>query len=322
MYKFVPILKSVLWGGEKLIAYKEIVSDRTQIGESWELSGVAGSESVVAEGPDAGLPLSELLARDGGALLGAANYARFGNEFPLLVKFIDAKQDLSIQVHPDDELAWRRHRAKGKTEMWYVIGADRGAHLRCGFSERMTPETYEACVTRHTVTDRLNDYSIRAGDVFFLPAGCVHTICAGSFIAEIQQTSDITYRIYDYDRRDAHGDLRELHTELAKDAIDYTLRSDYRTAYERRTDESVELVRCPYFTTSLSEITKPYLFDLAALDSFLIVVCTDGRGVLFDDAGRRCALHQGETVLVPANVRSLRVEPETRMTLLTSCIDG
>ena len=171
MYKFVPILKSVLWGGEKLIAYKEIVSDRTQIGESWELSGVAGSESVVAEGPDAGLSLSGLLARDGADLLGKSNYARFGNEFPLLVKFIDAKQDLSIQVHPNDALAWQRHRAKGKNEMWYVIGADPSAHLRCGFSERMTPETYEDCVARHALIDRLSDYAIRPGDVFFCRQG-------------------------------------------------------------------------------------------------------------------------------------------------------
>lgn len=322
MYKFVPILKSVLWGGEKLIAYKEIVSDRTQIGESWELSGVAGSESVVAEGPDAGLSLSGLLARDGADLLGKSNYARFGNEFPLLVKFIDAKQDLSIQVHPNDALAWQRHRAKGKNEMWYVIGADPSAHLRCGFSERMTPETYEDCVARHALIDRLSDYAIRPGDVFFLPAGCVHTICAGSFIAEIQQTSDITYRIYDYDRRDARGDLRELHTDLAKDAIDYTSRSDHRISYERRTDASVELVRGPYFTTAFAEITQSYRFDLVALDSFLIVVCTAGRGELIDDAGNRCPLHQGETILVPAKIRSLRVEPVEPMTLLTSCIDG
>ena len=323
MYKFVPILKSVLWGGERICAYKQIVSDRTQIGESWELSGVEGCESVVAEGPDAGMRLSELVAREGSALVGAANYARFGNEFPLLVKFIDAKQDLSIQVHPDDELAGRRHGAKGKTEMWYVIDADAEARLRCGFSERMTPSEYAECVERHTLTDRLADYPIRRGDVFFLPAGCVHTICAGSFIAEIQQTSDITYRIYDYNRRDAQGRLRELHTELAKEAIDYEPRSGYPVPYESRENVPVELVRCPYFSTSVAVLTAPYRFDLANLDSFLVVVCTEGRGVLYDDAGRACPLHQGETVLVPARVQSLTAEPATpRLTLLTSCIDA
>lgn len=323
MYKFVPILKPVLWGGEKIIAYKEIVSDRTQIGESWELSGVEGSESVIAEGPDAGMPLSDLLAREGASLLGKANYARFGNEFPLLVKFIDAKQDLSIQVHPDDELAWRRHRTKGKTEMWYVIDADPEAHLRCGFSEDMTPQEYAVCVEHHTLTDRLADYTIRRGDVFFLPAGCVHTICAGSFIAEIQQTSDITYRIYDYNRRDAQGNLRELHTELAKDALDYRASSGYPVSYDSRDNEPVELVRCRHFSTSVSVLTRPYLFDLASLDSFLVVVCTEGRGMLYDDAGHACPVHQGETVLVPASVNALKAELSTpRLTLLTSCIDA
>ncbi len=322
MYKFVPRLKSVLWGGEKLLAYKEIVSDQRQIGESWELSGVAGHESIVAEGPDAGRSLPELLAREGSGLLGKANYARFGNEFPLLVKFIDAKQDLSIQVHPDDELAWRRHRSKGKSEMWYVIDADAGAHLRCGFSEPTTPDEYVDCVARNTLTDRLGDYPIRRGDVFFLPAGRIHAICAGSFVAEIQQTSDITYRIYDYGRRDAQGRLRELHTEWAKDALDYTVLPDCRTRYERRENEPVELVRCPYFTTDLFELTRPYAFDLHAIDSFLVVICTDGRGRLSDDAGHSCTLHQGETVLVPARVNSLKVEPAMQMTLLTSRIDS
>ena len=322
MYKFVPILKSVLWGGERIIAYKELRSDRTRIGESWELSGVAGCESVVAEGPDAGMSISELLAREGGALLGAANYARFGNEFPLLVKFIDAKEDLSIQVHPDDELAWRRHRAKGKTEMWYVIDADADARLRCGFSEPMTLAEYATCVERHTLTERMAEYTVRRGDVFFLPAGCIHMIGAGSFIAEIQQTSDITYRIYDYNRRDAQGYLRELHTELAQDALDFRPRSGYPVPYASRANEPVEVMHGSCFSTSVCVLTRPCRFDWSALDSFMIVVCTEGRGVLRDDAGRTCPLHQGETVLVPARVQWLEAEPATpRLTLLTSCIE-
>ena len=195
MYKFQPILKSLIWGGEKIAPYKGIATDQRNIGESWELSGVKDNESVVAEGPEAGTSLPELIARHGAALLGKANYGRFGEEFPLLIKFIDARQDLSIQVHPNDELAWERHKSKGKTEMWYVVSADKDAHLRSGFSKQVTPAEYEASVGDNTITDILADYKIAPGDVFFLPAGRVHSIGAGSFIAEIQQTSNITYRI-------------------------------------------------------------------------------------------------------------------------------
>ena len=175
MYKFQPILKSLIWGGEKIAPYKGIATDQRNIGESWELSGVKDNESVVAEGPEAGTSLPELIARHGAALLGKANYGRFGEEFPLLIKFIDARQDLSIQVHPNDELAWERHKSKGKTEMWYVVSADKDAHLRSGFSKQVTPAEYEASVGDNTITDILADYKIAPGDVFFLPAGRVHS---------------------------------------------------------------------------------------------------------------------------------------------------
>ncbi len=319
MYKFKPILKTMLWGGEKIVPYKRIVSDQKQVGESWELSGVKGNESVVAEGPEAGTTLPGLIARHGAALLGKANFERFGEEFPLLIKFIDARQDLSIQVHPDDELAWKRHRSKGKTEMWYVVATDEGAHLRSGFAKRVTPAEYAASVEDNTITDLLADYAIRPGDVFFLPAGRVHSIGAGAF-AEIQQTSDITYRIYDFNRRDANGNTRELHTELAKDAIDYTVLPDYRTHYTPAPDSEVELVSCPYFTTSLYDLTHERTLDLAGLDSFLVVICIGGSGTLTDDAGNAVPVHQGETVLVPASVRNLRIAPDSAVKVLTSCI--
>ncbi len=320
MYKFRPILKSTIWGGEKIAPYKRIATEQTQIGESWELSGVKGNESIVAEGPDAGKSLPELIARDGAKLLGAANAERFGAEFPLLIKFIDARQDLSIQVHPNDELAWERHRSKGKTEMWYVVAADKGAHLRSGFAEQVTPEQYAASVADNTITDLLADYAIAPGDVFFLPAGRIHAICTGCFVAEIQQTSDITYRIYDYGRVGADGKTRELHTELAKDAIDYTVLPDYRTRYAAAKDTEVELVSCPYFDTSLYDLTQEHALDLAALDSFVVVICMEGRGTLVDDRGETVAVHQGETVLVPASTQGLRFVPEGSMKLLTSCI--
>ena len=321
MYRFRPILKSLLWGGEKIAPYKEIAADLTCIGESWELSGVEGNVSVVAEGPDAGLTLAQLIARDGARLLGKKNSERFGDEFPLLVKFIDARQDLSIQVHPDDKLAWERHRSKGKTEMWYVVAADEGAHLRSGFAKEVTPAQYEASVADDTITGLLADYAVRPGNVFFLPAGRVHSIGAGSFIAEIQQTSDITYRIYDFNRRDAQGNKRELHTEQAKDAIDYTVLPDYRTRYEAAQNRPVELVACPYFTTTLSDLTEPQQIDLTATDSFVVVICMEGRGTVTDSAGTTLAVHQGETLLVPASTDGLTFTPEKGMKLLTSRID-
>ncbi len=321
MYRFRPILKSLLWGGEKIAPYKEIAADLTCIGESWELSGVEDNVSVVAEGPDAGLTLAQLIARDGARLLGKKNSERFGDEFPLLVKFIDARQDLSIQVHPDDKLAWERHRSKGKTEMWYVVAADEGAHLRSGFAKEVTPAQYEASVADDTITGLLADYAVRPGDVFFLPAGRVHSIGAGSFIAEIQQTSDITYRIYDFNRRDAQGNKRELHTEQAKDAIDYTVLPDYRTRYEAAQNRPVELVACPYFTTTLYDLTEPQQIDLTATDSFVVVICMEGRGTVTDSAGTTLAVHQGETLLVPASTDGLTFMPEKGMKLLTSRID-
>ena len=321
MYKFRPILKSLLWGGEKIAPYKGIATAQTNIGESWELSGVEGDVSVVAEGPDAGKTLTELIARDGAALLGKKNFERFGQEFPLLIKFIDARQDLSIQVHPDDKLAWERHRSKGKTEMWYVVAADEGAHLRSGFAKQVTPAEYEASVADDTITDLLADYAVRPGDVFFLPAGRVHSIGAGSFIAEIQQTSNITYRIYDFNRRDAQGNTRELHTEQAKGAIDYTVLPDYRTRYEAAQNRPVELVACPYFTTTLYDLTETQRIDLAATDSFVVVICMEGSGTIADDSGTALPLRQGETVLVPASAAALTLTPAQSMKLLTSWID-
>lgn len=320
MYKFQPILKSLIWGGNKIAPYKGISTDQQNIGESWELSGVQGNESVVAEGKEQGTSLPELITRHGAALLGKANFERFGTEFPLLIKFIDAQQDLSIQVHPNDELAWERHQSKGKTEMWYVVAADQGAHLRSGFSKQVTPSEYEASVTDNTITDILTDYTVHPGDVFFLPAGRVHSIGAGSFIAEIQQTSNITYRIYDFNRRDKEGKTRELHTEQAKGAIDYTVLPDYRTPYQTAQNQRVELVTCPYFTTSLFDLNQPKEVDLKSLDSFVVAICIEGRGSLTDDQGHTVPVHQGETVLIPASVQSLTLNPEGEMKILTSWI--
>ena len=315
LIKLTPIFHEKIWGGRQLETVFGYDIPEGPIGECWAISAHPNGDCQIAEGPYAGHTLSWLWTEHR-ELFGNCE----GKEFPLLIKFIDAQQDLSIQVHPNDELAEQRHHSKGKTEMWYVVDTAEGAHLRSGFSKQVTPEEYAASVEDNTITDILAEYEIHPGDLFFLPAGRVHSIGAGAFIAEIQQTSDITYRIYDFNRKDADGNTRELHTELAKGAIDYTVLPDYRTKYEQVQDRETELVSCPYFTTSLCDLTAPLTLDYAALDSFVVVICVEGKGMIADDSGNEMPIHQGETVLLPATVKSLRVVPEGKLKMLTSCI--
>ena len=308
--KFKPILKSTIWGGEKIIPFKHLDCQQAQVGESWEISDVPGDESVVADGADAGKNLTQMVSEYKGALVGESNYKRFNGKFPLLIKFIDAQQDLSIQVHPDDELAMKRHNSMGKTEMWYVIGNDGGkAHLRSGLSQQITPDQYAAMIADNTICDALSDYAVQPGDVFFLPAGRVHAIGAGCFIAEIQQTSNITYRIYDYNRKDVNGNGRELHTELAKDAIDYTLYPDYRTHYKGHTNATVELADCKYFTTNLLDLDTIMVRNFSELDSFVVYICMAGKASIRDNKGNEIFVHQGQTVLIPADTEVITISP-------------
>ena len=326
--KFRPILKTVVWGGDKIAPFKGIETSQHEIGESWELSGVKDHESVVANGSLSGRTITELVQEYKGVLLGQHVYENSRDEFPLLVKFIDAKDDLSIQVHPDDELAEKRHATHGKTEMWYVIGADEGASLMSGLSKGITPEEYAERVENHTITDVLARYEVKSGDVFFLPAGRIHTICAGCFIAEIQQTSDITYRIYDYNRPGLDGKPRELHTELAKDAIDYTVCPDHRTHYIPNPDGETEVVKCKYFETSVIDIKTPFIKDLSELDSFVVLVCIEGNGVLYDteilndgpSKGHTISISRGETILIPASSTGIRIVPKEGMKIVASWI--
>ena len=308
--KFEPILKQTIWGGDKIVPFKHLDSDLKGVGESWEISGVENNESVVANGPDKGRTLTEVVRMYREELVGEANYARFGTKFPLLIKFIDARQDLSIQVHPNDEQAKKRHNSMGKTEMWYVVDADKNAKLRSGFSEQITPKEYKERVLNNTITDVLQEYEINAGDVFFLPAGRIHSIGAGAFIAEIQETSDITYRIYDFNRKDANGKTRELHTELARDVINYEVLDDYRTKYEAVKNEPVELVACPYFTTSVYDMTEEITCDYSELDSFVIFICMEGACTLKDDENNVIELVAGETVLLPATTQNVTLTPK------------
>lgn len=309
IYKFQPILKSTIWGGEKIASFKNIAAENDLVGESWEISGVKGDISVVSGGKDAGMSLVQLIERDGARLLGHKNFERFGTEFPLLIKFIDAKQDLSIQVHPNDELAMKRHNSKGKTEMWYVVDATPTAHLKSGLKAAMTPESYVAAIEDNSICDKLQDYNVKAGDVFFLPAGRIHSIGAGCFIAEIQQTSDITYRIYDFNRVGTDGKPRQLHTELSKDAIDYTVLDDYRTHYTEPAEGIVPLVDCPYFNVALAKLT-PEPQALPDVDSFIIVIAIDGDVEITTDQAT-ATVRKGETALISADSTNVKVKALT-----------
>ena len=301
-FTFQPILKKIIWGGSDICPFKGITPVQEGIGESWELSHVDGNFSVVAEGELAGKSLDELIQTYGKQLVGGQVMERFGTRFPLLIKFIDARDNLSIQVHPNDELAKARHNSFGKTEMWYVIKAAPGAALYSGFSKQIDADEYVERVKNNTFMDVLQRYDVAEGDVFFLPAGRVHAIGAGCFIAEIQQTSNITYRIYDYNRKDANGNTRELHTELAKDAIDYTLYPDYRTHYKAHTNATIELAACKYFTTNLLDIDVTMTRDFSELDSFVVYICMGGSKSI---RGRRFLSRQTRRALRSSRRRRL-----------------
>jgi len=308
MFKFSPILKNTIWGGTKIAPFKNIHTQLRKIGESWEVSGVPGNETVVSEGPYAGRKLNDLVAELKEQLVGRANYERFGNEFPLLIKFIDARDDLSIQVHPTDEIAHRQGRERGKTEMWYLMPSEPDATLLCGLRKQITPEEYKQMVSEKTIVDAIARYPVKEGDCFFLPAGRIHAIGSGCFLAEIQQTSDVTYRIYDFDRHDDLGRPRELHTELAAESINYEVLPDYQTHYTPQKDQGVQLVECPYFTTSVYDLTQPMTIDYSELDSFVILIGLSGAGIVTEADGSRFVLRAGETVLLPATTTQLTVE--------------
>jgi mannose-6-phosphate isomerase len=325
-YLFKPILKETIWGGAEILPYKGLTSqaDRGEtagIGESWELSHVDGNFSVVANGDRQGTTIDDLISEYGARLLGTKVLEQSGGTFPLLVKFIDARDNLSIQVHPDDRLAGRRHHSLGKTEMWYVVSARPDAVLYSGFSRQIDAGEYVRRVADSSIMDVLQSYRVTPGDVFFLPAGRVHAIGSGCFITEIQQTSDITYRIYDYNRTDAGGMKRELHTQLAKDAIDYTLLPDYRTHYTPRDDEAVELVRCKYFTTNLLKLNKPKSRDYASLDSFVIYICMKGEATVRDNKSNALHVRQGQTVLIPADTEATVIETGQECVFLETYVD-
>ncbi|WP_264566756.1 type I phosphomannose isomerase catalytic subunit [Flavobacterium sp. N3904] len=299
--QFEAILKERIWGGEKLktILNKPITSSIT--GESWELSTVEGDISIVANGDYKGKALTELINEYPNEILGIAVYKKFGNQFPLLFKYLDAREDLSIQVHPNDELAKKRHNSFGKTEMWYVMQADADARIIVGFKNDSSPKEYLEHLNNKTLVSILDDVKAKPGDVFFLETGTVHAIGAGLVVAEIQQTSDITYRLYDFDRKDAQGNTRELHVDLALDAINYKKVNTYKE-YSKDINKSNTVVDCPYFTTNFIPLENEKAVANSGL-SFVVYMCVEGSFELeYDDVNYQYI--KGDTVLIPAAMKS------------------
>lgn len=312
--KFKPIYKERIWGGRKIeTAFGRKLPEGEKIGESWELSGVDGDVSVVSNGRLKGNSLQELIEIYMGDLVGDKVFDKYGEEFPLLIKLIDADDNLSIQVHPDDKLAAERHHSFGKTEMWYVVGHEAGAELYLGFNQPVTKEKYLEYLDAGKLAELLTAYKVQDGDSYFIPAGTIHAIGKGLLIAEIQQTSDITYRVFDWNRVDPKtGKGRELHTELALDAIEYKSRSDYKTVAAPKVNAPVTLEKCPYFQTNSLVVEGETVRDYAPLDSFVIYICLDGSLELEYEGGTE-TMKKGETVLLPAEIDEVTLKGQGKV---------
>ncbi len=305
--KFKPILKERLWGGTKL---KDILGKPTKsenIGESWEVSGVKENISIVSNGKFTGTTLQELIDKNPENLLGKSIVQRFGKELPVLIKFIDAKQQLSIQVHPDDQLAQDRHNSLGKAEMWYIIDANPNSNLIVGFNKNTRKEEFKNSLQKNELLDLLNYEKVKKGDVFFINAGKIHSIGAEILLVEIQQTSDITYRIFDFNRKNKEGELRELHSQLALDAIDYTKKDDFRLQYNTHQNTVNSIVSCPYFTTNYIHLTEDIEYNLSKRNSFTIYICIEGTAEVVNNYGS-AKIKYGETILLAAQSKNVLIK--------------
>jgi len=310
--KFVPIIKDKIWGGQRLntLLGKDL-GDLPNGGESWELSAVKGNVSIIANGELKGMPLNKAIETYGAELVGSKVYVQHGNDFPLLIKFIDAADNLSVQVHPDDKMAKERHNSFGKTEMWYVLDSDEGAQLISGFARKSNKEEYQPLLDEGKFVDILGAHTVRRGDVFFMPAGRIHAIGKGVMVAEIQQTSDITYRVFDYNRRDAQGNSRELHVEEAKEALNFNDTDSGKQEYTLIPNQRAEVVSCPFFKTGIIAVNGTCSRDYSNIDSFVILMCVKGN-VVADGIH----INYGETALVPACSNGLTITADSDSELL------
>lgn len=330
---FEPNFREVVWGGGRLLEWKGLPPADVPIGESWEVCSLPERESVISNGPYAGRKLNDFTDEMGEKVLGRAVVKQYGRQLPLLVKLIDAHQDLSIQVHPNDEMAMRYHGKKGKTEMWYVIDAEPGSSVLVGFKKKITPLEYGLRVMDGTICDVLARHEVKPGDVFYIPSGRVHAICGGILLAEVQQSSDITYRIFDYDRPGIDGRPRELHTEMAAKAIDYEVLDDYRTHYLEAIGKAVPVINSPYFSIRVTDIVRPLHRDLRKYDSFVISICMQGscriepRTAVGMAPTAPVTIRSGFSTLIPAAIADYDIVPltsETRIleTFIDNCDDS
>ena len=321
---FHPNLHSVVWGGNKLRPYKGLEPTNEPIGESWEVSAVPSSTSIICNGCYEGRDLISVINEHPEDILGKAVNEKYQGKLPLLVKFIDAKRDLSIQVHPNDDMAMREHGKMGKSEMWYIIKADEGAHLYAGFKQEITPYEYQKRVEDGSITDVLACHQVKAGDVFYLPAGRVHAICGGILLAEVQQSSDVTYRIFDYNRPGMDGKPRELHTELAAKALDYHVEENYRTNYLNNSNKAIQIIDSPYFDVRVMEVSKPFHRDLRKYDSFIISMCIEGDCMIkVRSTDDEILLKEGSSTLIPAAIADYDIIPLKNTTrILDAFIDN
>ena len=323
-FLFQPNLHPVVWGGHQLRPYKGLEPNEEPIGESWEVSAVPSSTSIISNGSFEGRDLTSVIAEFPEEILGHAVNEKYHGQLPLLVKFIDAERDLSIQVHPNDEMAWREHKKMGKSEMWYIIKAAPGSHLYAGFKQQITSDEYFRRIADGTITEVLADHTVKTGDVFYLPAGRVHAICGGIMLAEVQQSSDVTYRIYDYNRPGMDGKPRELHTDLAAQALDYHVEQNYRTEYVETDNRAIQIIDSPYFDVRVMEIQTPFHRNLLKYDSFVISMCIEGDcKLVMRTNGSEILLKAGHTTLIPAAIADYDVIPlNGRTKLLDAFVDN
>jgi mannose-6-phosphate isomerase len=320
--RFEPILKEKIWGGSSLERnYGKKAGNLKNIGESWEISAVSGNLSVISNGFLAGNNIEEIIEVYMGDVTGESVFEKFGNEFPLLIKLIEARDDLSVQVHPDNELARERHKAYGKTEMWHILQSEKNARIYSGFSEPVTRDAYINAVKNNTVPDLLNIETADPGDTFFTPAGRIHTIGAGIVLAEIQQTSDITYRIFDWNRKDKNGKARELHTDLALDAIDFKTSGKSKIRKELRINVAENLVKCEFFDSNIIQFNEHIARDYNFIDSFVVYICTDGKfTITWENQSEK--ISKGETILLPAMISDVVLVPDPEATILEIYINN
>lgn len=319
--KFKPIIKDKVWGGNKLktILNKKSATDKS--GESWEISAIEDNISIISNGFLKENNLQEAIEIYMGDIVGDKVFEKFGIEFPLLIKFIDATDDLSVQVHPDNKLAMEKHNAYGKTEMWYVIQAEDNSQLITGFKKETNKDIINEAVNNNSILEYLNFENTKKGDVFFIPAGRVHAIKKGILLAEIQQTSDITYRLYDWNRPDENGNMRELHIDLALEAIDYKHYENYKTTYNQINDFSSEVIKTEFFTTNIISLKKSITLNYTLLDSFVVLICLDGSFNILDEYNFTTKVNKGETVLIPAVLESITLSTDSSAQLLEVYID-